>query len=348
MNRLAGSQGDTPAIAICIPVRDEVARLPRLFDALEQLVVPAGASVRACLLLDGCVDGSADAAASYRRRSRHMVRTAAVERSPSNAGIARHRAMRLGMEALGPAGGILLTTDADSWPRRDWLEATTSALDHADVVAGNVVRRGGGSHAGQDRIERYYTRLFALRRRADPVGWESATTHHHASGANIAIRSDVYDKLGGFAPLVSGEDARLIDDASRAGLWVRRDAASVVYTSDRRDGRAQGGLATTLTMLDRQGLAGVCVTHPADQLWQYDRHALARRAFATADFNLLAGAIDLAVDHILGVARDCPNAEAFAMRVVPIAPQGMRQVTLAVAEAVLATLAAATPPAQAA
>ena len=30
--------------------------------------------------------------------------------------------------------------------------------------------------------------------------------------------------------------------------------------------------------------------------------------------------IGLDADHILGVARDCPNAEAFAMRVVPAAP----------------------------
>jgi len=42
-------------------------------------------------------------------------------------------------------------------------------------------------------------------------------------------------------------------------------------------------------------------------------------------------------DHVIGVARDCPNAEAFAMRVVPALPD-IPDVTLVEAEHALATL----------
>jgi hypothetical protein len=319
-----------------------------LFDAVEGLLVPPGMSVSLCLLLDGCTDDSATVASDYARRSRHEVHVATADRWAANAGIARHRAMRLGASVLGARDGILLTSDADSWPRSDWLRATMAALQKADIIVGDVVR---GSHqvaGGQDRVELYYARLFALRRRADPVPWEAEQTHHHASGANMAMRADVYAALGGFPPLASGEDAQLVDEAARSGFRVRHDAASVVHTSQRRYGRALDGLAANLRERDRDGLDGICVAHPVDQAWQYHGHALARIAFATGDMGALSNRIELTRDHLLGVARDCPNAEAFAMRVVPVPPGGMRQVPLAIAEAALAALCAMVAPAQAA
>ncbi|MBW6526369.1 glycosyltransferase [Sphingomonas sp. RHCKR7] len=324
---------------MCVPARDEAARLPRLFEGLERLTVPPGAAVHLCLLLDGCIDRSAAIAAAYARCSVHRVHVGSMPRSVPNAGIARHAAMLLGAAVLGRDGGVLLTTDADSWPSADWLDVTLAALHQADVIAGDLVRPGApGDDQAQDRIEHYYARLHALRRRVDPVAWEAPMTHHRVSGANMALRTETYAALGGFAPLASGEDARLVDDAARAGLRVRRDAASVVHTSARRRGRARGGLASGLRALDRAGIAGVRVAHPADQLWQYERHALARRTHAAGDLAVLTAEIGLDADHLRGVARDCPNGEAFAMRVVPVGPDGMRQVPLAVAEAALATL----------
>lgn len=50
---------------------------------------------------------------------------------------------------------------------------------------------------------------------------------------------------------------------------------------------------------------------------------------------VLADAIGLTQDHLVGVRRDSPNAEAFAMRVVPVPPGGIRLAGLEVAEAEL-------------
>jgi hypothetical protein len=337
----------TLAVAICVPVRNEEARLPRLFDALGRLAPARDLPVHLCLLLDGCVDGSAALAGRYRQAARHPVHIAQVPPAPSNAGIARDRAMRLGVDATGPSG-ILLSTDADSWPRPDWVVTMLAALDRADIVAGHVVRSGSRISKDQDRLDLYYDRLFALRRQVDPVPWEASATHHHASGANMGMRADTYVALGGFAPLPHGEDARLVDDAARAGLRVRRDASSVVHTSDRRSGRAEHGLADALCDLDRRGAAAITVAHPADQRWQYGAHALARRSFDVAVFGDLGRTIGLSEDHLLGVARDCPNADAFAMRVVPTPPGGMREVPLPVAEAALAAMTIDVPAVRAA
>ncbi|MFD1036156.1 glycosyltransferase [Sphingomonas hankookensis] len=327
------------AIAICIPARDEAKRLPQLFDALERLTVPAQTAVFVSLLLDGCEDASAALAAIYRARSRHRVVVTSVDREPSNAGRARDRAMRHGIDAAGQ-GAILLSTDADSVPAQDWIMAMVAGLERADLVTGDVVRAGHGRAPEQDRIEAYYARLFALRRQVDPVPWEAVRPHHHASGANMGLRAASYRALGGFLAVERGEDARLVDDAARAGLRVRRDAASIVHTSDRRVGRARGGLATVLHEIDRRGLDGVGVAHPADQLWQYRMQGLARASFAVEAFEPLAARLGLTLDHVIGVARDCPNAEAFAMRVVPVPPGGMRHVPFLTAEATLCALTA--------
>lgn len=328
------------SVAICIPARDEAERLPRLFAALDRLIVPPETALTLCLLLDGCTDASEGPIAAYRATGRHPLIVGIVDRAAANAGRARDRAMRLGLASVGQGDAILLTTDADSLPAPDWVTAMTAALEQADLVVGDVVRSGRGGNPDQDRIERHYANLYALRRRIDPVAWEAPAVHHHASGANMGLRATTYVALGGFVALARGEDARLVDDAARAGLRVRRDAASIVHTSDRRVGRVRGGLATTLCDLDRDGLGSVSVAHPADQLWQYRLHAAARRAFAGGDFVALSAQVGLDRDHLLGVARDCPNAEAFAMRVVPVPPGGMRHIPFVAAEAALAALTA--------
>lgn len=321
-------------LAICIPLRDEAAELPGLFAALEAL---DGPPIAVCLLLDGCVDDSAALVRAYRARSVHRVSEEAVAPGVANAGEARRRAMLLGLAAIGD--GLLLTTDADSRPLPDWCDRMRSALRQAAIVAGRIVRSGdGGASMLQDRIERYYDALYTLRRRIDSVPWDAAHTHHFTGGANMGFRADAYQAVGGFRPLASGEDARIVDDAGRAGIGVRRDAACVVRTSDRRVGRAAGGLAHALTSCDASDDVAMRVAHPNDAAWQYRLHALARSAHASGRWAPIAAAIGLGLDHVIGVARDCPNGEAFAMRIVPEPPGGMRSLSLGDAETALDAL----------
>ncbi|MET0375036.1 MAG: glycosyltransferase [Rhizorhabdus sp.] len=324
-------------VAVCVPARNEADALPQFFVALERLD-REGIAPTLCLVLDSCDDRSAAVAGDYAARASLPVRVEQVSSAEPNAGLARHRAMLLGERAL-KGNGLLLTTDADSVPAADWLQTMVSAFRHADVVAGKVVRTVTRPNPMQDRLERYYEALYATRRAIDPVAWEATATHHQTSGANLGIAVRHYRMLGGFQSIAAGEDARLVDDAARAGLRVRRDAASVVYTSDRRTGRVAHGFAGGLRALDGDGDA-IEVAHPDDATWQYRGHALARRAYDSREIMALADAIGLAPDHLVGVLRDSPNAEAFAMRVVPVPPGGMRRVTLAAAEAELATLSA--------
>ena len=330
-----GREADLADIAICVPVRDEAESLPVHLDALLRQIDLGRAAVHLCFFLDGCTDGSE---AILRQRQAGSTRKIHLcvdaDRTPPNAGHARRHAMNLGLRALDGAGGLLLTTDADSVPADDWVARTCDALAQADVVAGRIVRSNDRPSPQQDRLDRYYDRLFSLRRQLDPVPWESDAPHHQVGGANLGFRSEAYQAVGGFCALPTGEDARIVDDAARAGYRVRRDRVPVVHTSARRVGRARGGLACALAALEEDENSAT-VAHPEDVVWQYRLHAAARIAFDEHAVARLAEPLSLSADHLAGVARDCPNSEAFAMRIVPTPPRGMRHVMLRKAEALL-------------
>jgi hypothetical protein len=314
--------------------------LPRLLVGLAELAIMPE-DLRVCIYLDGCTDGSADllSQAVSTLPFQLMVEIGPKQR-PANAGAARRRAMELGLRALGGAEGLLFTTDADTVPHPDWVSAGREALAVADVVAGEILRADAAADPEQTRVERYYDRLYRLRRSIDPVVWEAPDTHHFSGGANLAMRASAYRAIGGFRPLPCGEDATLLDDAARAGFRVRRDAKLRVETSSRRSGRVTGGLAGSLRAIDagRQ----IRVSDPRAGAWQWREQAMARRSFAMIDQMSVRVAVGerlgLSADHVLGVARDCPNAEAFAMRIVPAAPVFHDAVTLGEAEDLLAML----------
>ena len=234
-------------------------------------------------------------------------------------------------------GGLLLTTDADSAPDPNWIATNLAALATADLVAGRLVRSSGPPSGKQDRIERYYDRLHALRRMIDPVHWDGDPTHHWTSGASLALGADTYRALGGFQPVASGEDAALCDAASRAGYLVRRDARVVVRTSARRRGRIDGGLASTLAALDTAEQMPMTF-HPEDEAWRFRLHAAARRLHGSSDHECLSRALGLRMAEVEQVARECRNGEAFAARIVGTPPGGMRMVGLAHAELLLPAL----------
>lgn len=320
-------------IAIAVPVRNEVARLPQLLRALAaQRSVPR---FRLALFFDNCDDGSEHAVAELADTLPYTILTDCCRAGGGpNAGLARGRAMALAAAAV--PRGVLLTTDADSRPAADWVAASLAALAHGEVAAGRIVREGRGSPV-QDRLEAYYDRLHALRRTIDPVPWEAAASHHWTSGASLAIRTADYRAIGGFAPLANGEDAALGDAAARAGLRLRRDDAIVVTTSARRGGRARDGFAASLAAWDGASSAPA-VAHPEDEAWRYAMHARARRLHGSDGVVTLAAPLRLAAAEVAQVAGECVNGEAFAARIVGAAPGGMRSVPLPRAEALLALL----------
>lgn len=327
-------------VAICVPVKNERTLLPDLLDALAGQAVPPGVQVTACFYFDGCTDDSARVVLE-----RALPWTVRIAEGPAgraaNAGRARRHAMQLGID-LADATTALLSTDADSVPAPDWLATNCLALADADVVAGRIVRQAAAAVPAQCLIEDYYDRLYALRRRIDPVAWEAPSTHHYTSGASLAFRADAYAATGGFEACAAGEDARIVDVARRLGLRVRHDAAVRVETSSRRVGRAVDGLADHLRAIDVAGSAIARTLHPELAAWKYHAHALARAGFPTAtdpaSAARLATALGIGADAVRDYARHAANAEAFATCIVPDPPGDQEFVAIDVARQALADI----------
>ena len=328
-------------VHIAVPVRDEVAGLPGLLASLARQMCGTRLDVGVFLLFDGCTDGGLDVARRWLDEAGWRGRAVLVARAATpDAGRARRLAVELAL-ADATDSDRLLTTDADSVPDDDWIEAAVHALETVDVVAGYTRRDDTTLLPARDALERYLEDLHALRRRIDSLPYDPAPSHPWVGGANLGFRVDAYRALGGFAPLTCGEDIDIVNRARHLGLRVRHDRGVRVTTSSRMVGRARGGLADALRfMATEEGEPRV--EHPADAARQYARHALARTVFreASGRIDWSAAVRRLGVDADLRrIARDAPNAEAFAMKAVPVPPT-TRDVPLSEAAAILCTLKA--------
>jgi hypothetical protein len=321
-------------IAVAVPVRNEAKRLSSMLRALASQ--KGGHDFCLCLFFDNCDDDSEAVASAIAPSLPFAVATARCDdRTPPNAGRARHSAMTLAMREA--PDGLLLTTDADSEPRPDWVSANLSASQCADLVAGRIVWDPKPLLATQARLSAYLDRLHALRRLIDPVAWEDAGAHHWVSGASLAIPAEIYRELGGFPSIATGEDALFCDMTSRAGYRLRRDNRVVVKTSTRTRGRAEGGFAAMLAR-STAGTLSPRVAHPEDETWRFQMQAEARRLHGTSDLSDLAAQLGLSLAEVRQVDLECRNGEAFAARIVGAPPHGLRSVGLEFAETVLSSL----------
>jgi hypothetical protein len=68
----------------------------------------------------------------------------------------------------------------------------------------------------------------------------------------MGFRSEAYWRVGGFAPLASGEDVDLVDRFRAADLNIDWDDQLWVTTSDRQRGRAPDGFADHLADVSQE------------------------------------------------------------------------------------------------
>lgn len=240
-----------------------------------------------------------------------------------DAGRARAAAMDAGLASI-TEDGVLLTTDADTRPDRNWLAASVAALGTADLVCGHIRRRDATRDAWRLPMERYLDRLTDLRAAVDPIVHDPAPRHWNEGGASIALTAAAYRAVGGVPRLPSGEDRALVDAVRRHGLRVRHDPSVRVVTSSRAGGRATGGLADAIRAGRSSAAAGEqMVEHPAAVLARFAREAAVRQAHVAGQALPLyaldtatvraARCAEVLFDHAPG-ARGQPVPLAAAMR----------------------------------
>ena len=214
-------------IGVVIPAHNEARRLGRCLKAMTAAVAVArqsGHDVKVLVVLDRCVDGSANVAARY------DVDVLAVE--AGSVGMAR----RLGAEWMLQRGASWLAcTDADSQVPAHWLLSQLACT--AEVVCGTV------------HIAHWQPWQRAALRKLYLSRYEAREGHRHIHGANLGVCARAYARVGGFQPLAAHEDVQLVRDLEADGAQIVWTARHSVATSSRIDSRAREGFGDYLASL---------------------------------------------------------------------------------------------------
>jgi len=226
-------------VAVLIPAHNEEtligACLRGVRAALERHEAVGGRTL-VVVVAHRCSDRTVERATAALTGTSHIV---LVEDRAATVAHVRRRAAAAALAALSARGRQLwlLCTDADSVVPSTWIADVLAHAERAVAVAGLVELDGMAGAVARRRHDALV---------ADRV---TDTWHGHTYGANLAIRADAYDRVGGFPLMSVGEDTALMDMVQAAGLVVARDPSIVVRTSARLVGRADGGLANLLSTL---------------------------------------------------------------------------------------------------
>jgi hypothetical protein len=306
---------------VCVPARDEAARLPALIAALDAQTGLGAGPVRAVLLLNNSADASRHVAERAGARTGRLD-LRIIERSfppeHAHAGSARRAAMEAGaawLAELGARDGMLLTTDADAMPAGDWIARSRAVLEAgADIAAarlvGDPVEEATFSarlrQAIRDRL-RAHRLAVDLEDAIDPVPGDTGPRHWDHSGGGLALRLETYHAAGGCPALPFREDLALVQSVRVLGGIVRHCPSLRVTVSARMQGRAAGGMADTLGRWARVLSEGGSITAPdpavMEARWR-TRARMRRRAMVSAGGMSDPHAARIAAAE---VARHCPD-----------------------------------------
>ncbi|SEP37539.1 glycosyltransferase [Amycolatopsis saalfeldensis] len=223
------------AIAVVVPARDEAPAISGCLHAIRRSLLRLPVSVERAVIVvaDRCADDTAS-------RARSLAEVI-VSRAPLTIGEVRDLGCRTTLSRLAghrTSEVLLLNTDADSEVDQHWAArhlARARQGGHATTGPAHLI---GPAPGGPGAAARY-------RRLVETADREAGNVY----GANLAVRADTYDAVGGFGRVASGEDHSLWNRLENAGYRLGQEPGASVRTSARLDGRAPGGLSSLLRKL---------------------------------------------------------------------------------------------------
>lgn len=244
---------------VVIPARNEEALLPSLLEALtrQTILTRLFDQLEIVIVLNNTDDRSAHVAnLALAGMSQIRLTVLDVHLPPDQAhvGFARNLAMEIGSHKIGNSAGVILTTDADAVPADDWIEANLRSLQSgADLVGGRIV----GDRQEEEKLGPKFLRRARLHARyadlcdelaslIDPLAHDPWPRHHDHTGASLAVRNDVYRRVGGLDPLPFREDLGFVAKVQASGFRLCHPHDVMVTVSARTVGRARGGMADCL------------------------------------------------------------------------------------------------------
>jgi glycosyltransferase involved in cell wall biosynthesis len=243
--RRAATAASLPAAApistvvVAVPARNERSLIERCLTSIDVAALDVAGRVVIVVAADSCRDDTAATA----RLTAGLLRTEVhvIEGSWRAASRARAAAVEAALAVIGgppSATTWIANTDADCVVAPTWL---SRQLAHA--------ARGAHAVAGIVDLDAADTEPSLLARfRASYV--LDGDTHAHVHAANLGLRADAYDAVGGWGRhVVVGEDHELVRRLTAAGLSTSYVTDTPIVTSSRTAGRMPAGFASRLAQL---------------------------------------------------------------------------------------------------
>jgi cellulose synthase/poly-beta-1,6-N-acetylglucosamine synthase-like glycosyltransferase len=235
----------TASVAVVVPMRNAEQSLPALLDALaDQRDLP---SYDVVMVDNGSRDNTVLLAQTHPLQPEVLVEPARGSFRARNAGWRAAEA------------DVIAFTDADCVPTPGWLHAGIAALASCDIVGGRVATFLGPEPNVWERLDAGH---YLDQRR-------NVQQQHFAATANMFIRREQLQRLGGFAELRSGGDRELCKRARERGLTLGYDNDALVWhrprSSMRQTWQLNRRIGYSLRDLHRLDM------HPA---WHHDQQML--------------------------------------------------------------------------
>jgi len=219
-------------VGVVIPAHNEEATIESCIASVLGSLARVGVDHWVVVVADHCTDSTVGLARRALGDAGEVievgVRSAGAARRRGVARVLRH------WGSLDPSRIWLANTDADTRVSDNWIEVQLGFADEGVTAVAGIVHLDAGGCAAAKRVYRstYLT--------------TAQGTHTHVHGANLSVRADAYQDVGGWSNLALAEDHCLWSRLRGKGWRVTSPVSSVVTTSARLQGRAAGGFADTL------------------------------------------------------------------------------------------------------
>jgi glycosyltransferase involved in cell wall biosynthesis len=220
------------SVGVVIPAQNEEATIECCIRSVLAALAKAAVAHWVVVVADDCTDRSVERARSALGNAGEVAEVAL-----RSAGAARRAGAARALQHwknIDPSQIWLANTDADTYVNDDWIAVQLGLADEGvTAIAGIVHLDAGGSEAAHE----VYRTTYLM---------SAEGTHTHVHGANLSVRADAYEDVGGWSNLALAEDHCLWRRLRGRGWRVSSPVSSVVTTSARLNGRAKGGFADTL------------------------------------------------------------------------------------------------------
>ena len=168
----------------------------------------------------------------------------------NNVGSARRILMNLSSERLIHNNGWIITTDADTLPKSNWLHNTLRHAENIDMVCGKIFVNTENLNKNALKLlkakQKYRLLKNAMECHLIINQKNKYTGHKDYSGPSLAIRKHVYLAVNGIPPIHFLEDIELYKRVKSAGYTIAHDDDVEVETSGRLVSKTDMGLGSEL------------------------------------------------------------------------------------------------------